>query len=107
MSSIISVQLDALEELAVELQLLAGELDDDAARCSRAAAGLSAGLSRDEGLTAIGAASTWAALTAAVADGTRAVSGGLAAAVASYRAAEAARAASIGRVRTHHPAVLR
>ncbi len=107
MSSIISVQLDALEALAAELHALAGELDDDGARCARSAADLSDALSLDEGLEAAAAASRWAALTAVVAEGTRAVSATLTAAVGSYRAVEAARAASIGRLRTDHPGVVR
>lgn len=102
MSSIISVQLDALEALAAELRLLARELDDDAARCSGAASALGEGLSHDEGLDAVGAASTWAALVTAVAEGTRAVAGALTAAAASYRAAEEARGASIGRLVPAH-----
>ncbi|HEX2574698.1 MAG TPA: hypothetical protein VHK88_00020 [Aquihabitans sp.] len=103
MSTIISVQLDALEALATELRLLAGELEGDAARCSQATGALLRGLSHDEGLNAVWAASTWGTLVAAVAEGTRAVSGALSAAASSYRAVEEARGAAIGRLRTPYP----
>ncbi len=92
MSSTITVQLDALEALAGELTALAGELSDDAERCSSAAGALHAGLSGDEGLTATCAATAWSALTSALADATRAVAATLVAAVTAYRAAEATRA---------------
>ena len=105
MSSTISVQLDALDALAGELTALAGELSDDADRCASAAGALAAGLNRDEGLTAAGAAGTWAALARAVAEATHAVGTTLGAAVVSYRAAEAARADSIGRRRLESVAV--
>ena len=104
MSSIISVQLDALEALAAELRLLARELDDDADRCSGAAAAVVRGLSQDAALEAVFAASTWAEEVAGVAEGTRAVAGALPAAASSYRAADEARAASIGRLVAAHRA---
>ncbi len=97
MSSTISVQLDALDALAGELTALAGELHDDADRCSTAGAGLSAGLTLDECLTAVWAASAWAVLARAVADGTQAVAAALSAAVIAYRAAERLRGQAIAR----------
>jgi hypothetical protein len=96
-STTISVQLDTLDALAGELTALAVDLADDADRCAAAVGALAAGLSGDEGLSAVWAARTWAALAHAVADATRAVAGTLTAAVTAYRAAEAARARSIGR----------
>ena len=97
MSSIISVQLEALEALAGELTALAGELSDDADLCRGASAALCAGLSRDEGLEAGAAATAWSSLIGAVADGARAIAGALIAAVAAYRAADRARAERIAR----------
>jgi hypothetical protein len=105
MSSTITVQLDSLDALAGELTGLAGELSDDADRCAAAGSVLASGLNRDEGLTAVWAAATWAALARAVAEATQAVAATLGAAVLSYRSAEAARAESIGRRRLEHVAV--
>ena len=105
MSSTISAQLDSIDALAGELTALAGALSDDAERCASAAGALAAGLNRDEGLTAAWAAGTWAALARAVAEATHAVGSTLGAAVVSYRAAEAARADSIGRRRLEYVAV--
>ncbi len=97
MSSTISVQLDALDALARELTALAGDLHDDAGRCSAAAGALRSGLTLDEGLTAVWAASSWAALARTVADGTQTVAAALGAAVTAYREAERIRSLSIGR----------
>jgi hypothetical protein len=105
MSSTISVQLDALAALADELTALAGELADDADRCGGAAEALYAGLSGDEGLAAFGAATTWAALSRAVADATRSVGFTLSAAVTAYRSAEAARARAVALPRLEFAAV--
>jgi uncharacterized protein YukE len=105
MSSTLSVQFDSLDALAGELTALAGELSDDADRCASAAGALAAGLNRDEGLTAAWAAGRWAALARAVAEATHAVGATLGAAVSSYRAAEAARAESIGHRRLAYVAV--
>ncbi len=105
MSSTISVQLDALDGLAGELSALAGELGEDADRCASAGGALATALNRDEGLTAVGAAATWAASAHAVADASRAVAATLNAAVTAYRAAEAARAAAISRPRREYVAV--
>lgn len=95
MSSIITVQLDALDALAGELSALAGELLDDAERCSSAAGALADGLSHDEALNAAWAAGLWASLARAVSDAARAVADTLRAAIEAYRAAEAVRARSI------------
>ena len=97
MSSTISVQLDALDALAGELDALARELHDEADRCASAAGALADGLSRDEGLDAAWAAGIWATLARATAEDTRAVAATLLAAIAAYRAAEAVRAQSIAR----------
>jgi hypothetical protein len=105
MSSTISVQLDSLDALAGELAALAGELSGDADRCAAAGHALASGLNRDEGLTAVWAATTWAALARAVAEATHAVAATLGAAVLSYRAAEAARAEFLGRRRLEYVAV--
>lgn len=95
MSSIISVQLDALDALAGELSTLAGELHEGAERCASAAVALADGLSRGEGLDAAWAAGLWASLARAVSDAARAVADTLRAAIGAYRAAEAVRARSI------------
>lgn len=105
MSSTISVQLDVLEALAGELTALAGELGDEGDRCASAAGALAAGLSRDEGLTASWAGTTWAASVHAVAEATGVMAATLAAAVTAYRAAEAARAEPIARRRLEYVAV--
>jgi hypothetical protein len=96
-SSTITVQLDALDELAGELTALAGELAADGDRCSAAGTTLFTALAQDACLDAVWAAHLWAALARSVADATRAVAAALAAAVLTYRAAEAARAQAIAR----------
>ena len=106
MSSTISVQLDSLDALAGELTALAGELSDDADRCASAAGALAAGLNRDEGLTAAWAGRRRGRPWPARWPRPRTPSGAtLGAAVSSYRAAEAARAESIGRRRLEYVAV--
>jgi uncharacterized protein YukE len=105
MSSIISVQLDALDALAGELSTLARELHEDAERCASAARRLADALSRDEGLNALWAAGLWASTVRAVSDATRAVADTLRAAIDAYRAAETVRARSIARHRAHSVAV--
>jgi hypothetical protein len=105
MSSIISVQLDALDALAGELATLAGELHEDAERCASAAGALADGLSRDEALDAAWAAGLWASLARAVSDATRAVADALRVAIGAYRAAEVVRARSIARHGGHFVAV--
>jgi hypothetical protein len=90
MSSIISVQLDAVQALAAELSALAAELDDEAALCRSTAGSLAAALPGNEGWVAAGAGTAWSELTGLLADRARAVAGTLAAAVDSYRATELA-----------------
>jgi hypothetical protein len=85
----ISIQLDTVQALAAELAVLSSQLADDAALCRSGAASLVEALARDVGWAADSAASTWATLAGIVADRTHAVAGTLAAAVASYRTADA------------------
>jgi hypothetical protein len=85
----ISIQLAAVHALAAELAVLSGQLADDAALCRSGAASLVQALARDAGLAAGSAATAWATLTGILADRTDAVAGALAAAVATYRAADA------------------
>jgi hypothetical protein len=107
MSSILSVQLDAVEALAVELAGLATELAGDAALCRSTATSLGAALGGDEGWTAGGVAVAWGGLTEVVADRADAVAGTLLAAVAAYRDADAALAERIGSNRRGPVPVLR
>lgn len=95
MSTIIRVQLDAVAALAAELGALAGELDDQTRSCRSAASPIFASLPGEEGLTAGGAASTWAELLAALADRTATVSSVLRTSVDAYRAEDAALAGRI------------
>jgi hypothetical protein len=101
----ITVRLDAVEALAAELSVLAGDLSDDAALCRSAAASLYAALSGDTGWWAGSAATTWSALTEVVAARSGAVAGSLVSAVGAYRAAEAALAERIAFARSEKPAV--
>lgn len=89
MSSIISVQLDAVQALAAELAALATELDHEAALCRSTAGSFATALPGEQGWAAADAATAWAGLTAVVADRSRAVALTLAAAVDSYRATDA------------------
>lgn len=95
MSTIIRVQLDAVEALSVELSALAGELDDQTRACRTAASALFAALPGEQGLTAGAAAGTWAVLLAALTDRTAAVSGVLRTSVDAYRSEDAALAGRI------------
>jgi hypothetical protein len=99
----ITVRLEAVEALATELSVLAGELSDDAALCRSAATSLYAALSGDTGWSAGSAATTWSALTEVVAARSGAVAGTLVSAVAAYRAAEAALAERIAFARSEKP----
>jgi hypothetical protein len=92
----LSAQLDAVDALAAELVALSAALADDAELCLSTAASLSAALSGDEGWAARTAAAGWTSLTDVVAGRCAAVAGTLAAAVASYRAADAALSDRIG-----------
>lgn len=89
MSVQIAVQLDAVQALAEELRLLAAELVGEADQCRSAAASLGSALG-DIGGPAVSAGTGWAGLLEAVAEGAGAVATTLAAAVVSYRAADAA-----------------
>ena len=95
MSTIIRVQLDAVEVLAAELSALAGELDDQARSCRSAASSFFAALPGEQGLTAGAAGGTWAVLLAALTDRTAAVSGVLRTSVDAYRAEDVALAGRI------------
>lgn len=86
----ITVRLDAVEALAAELSVLAGELADDAALCHSAATSLYSGLSGDTGWSAGSAATGWGGLAEVVAARSGAVAATLASAVAAYRAADVA-----------------
>ncbi len=96
MSTIISVQLDGVAALAAELAALALELGEDVRLCTSAAASLAAALSAEEGRRAVVAATGWSGLTRSLAERAGAVGATLDAAVASYRAADAALAERIG-----------
>jgi hypothetical protein len=90
MSSVVSVQLDAVAGLADELVSLAAELDEDARLCRSVAAPITAALGGSEGWRAGTVATGWAAVTAAVAEQAAAVAGTLRAAVDGYRATDVA-----------------
>lgn len=107
MSSIISVQLDAVQAMADELAGLARELDDEAALCRSTSASIATALPGEEGWAAAEAATVWSDLTAAVADRCRAVGVLLSAAVESYRATDAALARRITPRRSAAVAVVR
>jgi hypothetical protein len=93
--STIAIQPDAVEALAAELAALSSELSDDAALCRTAAGSLDAALAGEEGWAARSAATGWAALSDVVAGRCASVAGILVAAVASYRAVDAALASGI------------
>ena len=95
MSSIISVQLDAVAALAREHAVLAAEMGDETDLCRSAAGSLSVALGGDEGWAAAATAAAWAGLSALVAANTSAVAGTLDVAMTAYRAADAARATQI------------
>jgi hypothetical protein len=90
MSSVVSVQLDAVAALADDLASLAAELDGDARLCRSVAAPLGAALGGSEGWRAGTVAVAWATVTATVAEQAAVVAGTLRAALDGYRAADAA-----------------
>lgn len=90
MSTIIRVQLDAVDALAVELSALAAELDDQTSSCHSAASALFDALPGAQGLTAGAAAGTWATLLAPLIDRTATISRVLRTSVDAYRAEDAA-----------------
>jgi hypothetical protein len=89
MSALISVQLDAVEELAAELATLAVALAHEAPLCTSTANSLAAALGGHEGLLAFSAGSGWPRLVGSLTDRTSALSTTLSNAVAAYRALDA------------------
>jgi hypothetical protein len=99
MSALISVQLDAVEELAAELATLAVALASEAPLCTSTANSLASALGGHEGLLAFSAGSGWPRLIDSLADRTAAVSATLSNAVDAYRTLDAGLARRIpGRV---------
>jgi hypothetical protein len=99
MSALISVQLDAVEELAAELATLAVALAHEGPLCTSTAGSMAAALGGREGFAAWSAASGWPRLVDSLADRTRTISTTLSNAVASYRALDVGTAQRIdGRV---------
>jgi len=96
MCSPISVQLDAVDALAVELAALSAELGEEEGLCRSTARSLTAALEGHEGWTAGATATAWAALVAVVSARTAAVAATLTGATAAYRAADAALSEGIG-----------
>jgi hypothetical protein len=94
-STVISVQLDAVEALAAELAALAGRLSDDARLCTSTAASFATALVGDDGARARAAATAWGSLTERLADQAGAVAITLQRAVIAYRAADAGLAGAI------------
>jgi hypothetical protein len=90
MSSVVSVQLDAVAALADDLVSLAAELADDARLCRSVAAPITAALGGSEGWRAGTIAVAWSTVTATVAEQAAAVADALRAALDGYRAADAA-----------------
>ncbi len=95
MSTVISIQLDSVEELAGELAALATALADDVGICSSSAAALRSSLGNDVGWHAGAATTSWASLLELLRARTAAVAEMLSGAVAGYRAADAALAGSV------------
>jgi hypothetical protein len=96
-SDTITVQLDAVEQLAGELAGLAAELAEESVLCRSAAAGLSGALGATaaaEDAGAVGAA--WVHLFGTLSESTAALAGTLGAAVAAYRGHDAGLAAHLG-----------
>ena len=85
-----TVRPEAVEALATELQALAAELADEAGWVRAAAASFPVALGGDEGWTAGATATAWARLQEVLAARTEAMAGTLLAAVAAYRAEDAA-----------------
>jgi hypothetical protein len=90
MSSVISVQLDEVSDLAGELAALSAELDERARLCRDAATMLVDALGGTEGWRAGATATAWSSLVGLVAERTGAAAASLLAAVATYRAVDAA-----------------
>jgi hypothetical protein len=95
-----SIAPEAVAVLADELRSLAGELTEDADLSRSTATSFPIALGGDEGWTAACAATAWGSLQEVLADRSRAVADTFDAAVAAYRAEDAALA---GRVGHGHP----
>ena len=89
-----TVRPEAMEALATELRALAAELADEAGWVRAAAASFPVALGGDEGWTAGGTATAWARLQDVLAARADSMAGTLLAAVAAYRAEDAALAGS-------------
>jgi hypothetical protein len=99
MSALISVQLDAVEELAAELATLAVALAHEGPLCTATAGSLATALGGREGFSALSAGSGWPHLVDSLAGRARTISTTLSAAVVGYRALDAGTAQRIaGRV---------
>ncbi|MGY1716163.1 hypothetical protein [Geodermatophilus nigrescens] len=90
MSAPIAIQLDAVQELAEELALLASELSSEVGLCTSTAASLDVAAPGEVSESAGATGRAWAGLVDRLATGTGAVAGTLLAAVRSYRLADAA-----------------
>ena len=99
MSALISVQLDAVEELAAELATLAVALAYEAPLCTSTVGSLAGALGGQEGFLAFSAGSGWPRLIDALADRTTAIATTLSNAVDAYRLLDAGLAERVsGRV---------
>ncbi len=96
MSALISVQLDAVQELAAELAALATGLADETPPCASAAVSLTTALAGGTGEWAGGAARGWAGLVAALSDGAGTTAATLSSAVESYRRTDALLSQRVG-----------
>jgi hypothetical protein len=99
MSALISVQLDAVEELAAELAALAVALAHELPLCTATVGSLATALGGQEGFLAFSAGSGWPRLIGALGDRTGAIATTLSHAVDAYRALDAGLAERVsGRV---------
>jgi hypothetical protein len=96
-SDTITVQLDAVEQLAGELAGLAAELAEECLLCRPAATGLAGALGATAAADDAGAVGTgWVHLLDTLSAGTAALAGTLGAAVTAYRGHDAGVAARLG-----------
>jgi hypothetical protein len=99
MSALISVQLDAVEQLAAELAGLATALAREAALCTSTAGSVAAALGGHEGFLAGTAAAGWPFLVDSLVLRADVIAGTLSGAVDAYRALDAGLAQQIvGRI---------
>lgn len=103
MSTTITAQFDAIEQLAAELAGLAAELTEEAQLCRSTAASLGTAVSGSTGERAGAAGSGWAAVLELLGRQTGALAATLSAAVDSYRTADAVLADRV-LTRRHPPA---